>query len=98
MHGDRVIMQDDAIFCGRHECFHFSPFIFEILNTVRGRRPGNVPDRIAKVVLHGHEEAGPEEAAQGHPPTHQRVPGPLLRHLHVQKVLFDAVAGFQRCR
>jgi len=39
---------------------------------------GNVPDGVAEELLHRHEEAWPEEAAEGGPATYERDARALL--------------------
>ena len=46
--------------------------------SVRRWRSGNVSDGQPEELLHGPEETGQEEAAEGHPPADQPLPRPLL--------------------
>lgn len=47
---------------------------------------GNVPNRVPKELLHGHEEVRPKEASKGHSTTSERDSRSFLRHLLVQEV------------
>ena len=53
---------------------------------VRGRRAGDVPDGEPEALLHRHEEARAEEAAEGDQAAAEPLPRPLLRHLRVEEV------------
>ena len=49
--------------------------------SVRGRSSGDVLDRVPEALLHRHEEAGQEEAPEGHQAATEPLPRPLLRHI-----------------
>ena len=53
---------------------------------VRGRRARNVFDGVPEELLHRHEEARPEKAAESYPKAAERNSCSLLRHIALQKV------------
>ena len=53
---------------------------------VRGGRAGDVSNREPETLLHRHEEAGQEEAPEGHQEASEPLPRALLRHFRVAQV------------
>jgi hypothetical protein len=71
--------------CGKIECACAKMTFINLFSllTVRGRGAGDVPDGVAEALLHRHEEAGAQEAAEGDQAAPEPLPRPLLRHLRV---------------
>ena len=71
----RLLLHPESV----HRCHHRQ--LQRAEKEVRGRRSRDVPDGVAEELLHGHEEARPEETSEGRPEADQRDACALLRYL-----------------